>query len=65
MALSERHTWRCNVGQPEIRSANDAVFASRFTQIADVFVRAAVPIEGQSVLIVLHCQIELPQPAIQ
>jgi hypothetical protein len=54
------------VGQPEIRSANDAVFASRFTQIADVFVRAAVPkIEGQSLLIVLHCQIELPQPAIQ
>src|SRR6202048_839091 len=31
----------------------------------EVFVRAAVPrIEGQSLLIVLHCRIELPQPAI-
>ena len=31
----------------------------------EVFVRAAVPrIEGQCPLIVLHCRIELPQPAI-
>src|SRR5437879_13667611 len=31
----------------------------------EVFVRAAVPrIEGEGPLIVLHCRIELPQPAI-
>ena len=31
----------------------------------EMFVRATVPrIEGQGLLIVLHCRIELPQPAI-